>query len=207
MTFTCETDKIFPALVAFQGEASNPPRSADNPYFKSKYTPLDVVIDHVKPIMLKYGLAVIQTPCSSEEGVGVQTMLVHTSGQYILAEPYMLKLSKQDAQAGGSAITYARRYAYLSVLGLAPDTDDDGNAASEVSKSSKQDFDIAVYVAEKNAEIKKEFGINNTALKEVVDEMKAAGKFANKPSTQMTKSEYDSGMKAVREALLARGNG
>jgi hypothetical protein len=48
-----------------------------------------------------------------------------------------LYLVKDDPQGQGSAVTYARRYSYMSVLGLVADVDDDGNAASreQVQKS------------------------------------------------------------------------
>lgn len=137
MTYSQETDKIFGAIASFQGEIVNPPRSASNPFFKSKYTPLDAIIDHVRPCLKKHCLSVMQFPCSNEKGVGIITVISHSSGQFVESDPYFLTLSKQDAQAGGSAITYARRYALAAALGIASDTDDDANTASDLNKAKK----------------------------------------------------------------------
>ena len=131
MEFSQTTKAIFEALAKFQGEVSNPKADADNPFFKSKYAKLDDILEMVRPLLSKHGLSVIQPPCSDETGVGVTTLITHSSGEYIKSDPFYLKLNnKQDAQAGGSAITYSRRYALASVLGIAQE-DDDGNKASE----------------------------------------------------------------------------
>lgn len=131
MKISENSTNIFSALAEFQGEITNPPRSANNPFFKSKYTPLDSMIDHVRPLLYKHDLSVIQFPCSDSDGVGVVTLICHKNGEFIESDPYYLKTAKSDPQAGGSAITYARRYALAAALGIASDTDDDGNAASE----------------------------------------------------------------------------
>jgi hypothetical protein len=44
-----------------------------------------------------------------------------------------LMLVKEDPQAQGSAITYARRYSLLTLLSLTADEDDDGEAARDNS--------------------------------------------------------------------------
>jgi hypothetical protein len=63
-------------------------------------------------------------------------MLFHSSGQYI-SSTAMLRLIKNDPQAHGSAITYMRRYSFMSILGLVADADDDGNAASYAPSAKK----------------------------------------------------------------------
>ena len=63
------------------------------------------------------------------------TLLVHESGEYIGDRMHMMPI-KQDPQAQGSAITYARRYAVGAILSLNIDEDDDGNLATEASSSS-----------------------------------------------------------------------
>lgn len=123
--------ELFTALNALHSEIKNPGTPANNSYFKSKYTPLDYMLDHAKPLIEKHGLAVLQFPCSNETGVGVVTIVTHESGQFIESEPYYLPLAKKDPQAGGSAITYARRYSLAAALGIASDPDDDGNEASK----------------------------------------------------------------------------
>ena len=49
----------------------------------------------------------------------------------------ILHLPKSDPQGQGSAVTYARRYSYMSVLGLVADEDDDGNKASQPKSAPK----------------------------------------------------------------------
>jgi len=117
------------AMSAFQGEVKNPPRSADNPFYKSKYAPLEVVVDTAKPVLHKHGLSYSQSCGGDGSNISVTTLIMHTSGEWIETEPLTLKAEKATAQGAGSAITYARRYALAAALGLASDEDDDGNGA------------------------------------------------------------------------------
>lgn len=116
------------ALAKFQGEVTNPLNTATNPFFKSKYAPLNDILALVRPLLSKQGLSVIQTPISSEGMIGVTTLLLHESGEYIEFLPVMLNMDKPTAQGAGSAITYARRYAISAILGISSEDDDDGNA-------------------------------------------------------------------------------
>jgi hypothetical protein len=120
-------EKLAPALVAAQAEIGGVVKGSSNPFFKSTYADLNSVILELKPIFVKHGFAVIQLPVSDEHGVGVSTRIQHNSGEYI-EQSFTLPLAKNDPQAAGSAITYAKRYS-LKALGLMPDLDDDGEAA------------------------------------------------------------------------------
>lgn len=120
------------ALLGFQSESLDIKKSADNPFFKSKYAPLDEIIPAIREAMKKHGLAYIQVPQGSDE---VETTIVHAeSGQWISGT---IKMTPKDAspQGHGSAITYARRYALVSMLGLNTEGDDDGNASSATNKA------------------------------------------------------------------------
>ena len=121
---------ISTALSKFQGEVKNPPKSANNPFFKSKYTTLDVLVDTAKPLLQSNGLSYIQSCGGDGANVSLTTLLMHSSGEWIESDALVLKADKQTAQGAGSAITYARRYALAAMLGLASDEDDDGNDAS-----------------------------------------------------------------------------
>lgn len=119
------------ALLGFQSESLDIKKSADNPFFKSKYAPLDEIIPAIREAMKKHGLAYIQVPQGADE---VETTIVHAeSGQSISGT---IKMTPKDAspQGHGSAITYARRYALVSMLGLNTEGDDDGNASSATGK-------------------------------------------------------------------------
>ena len=123
-------ENLAKAFVKFQAEVTNPANTADNPFFKSRYAPLNEVLNLVRPILTKYGLAVIQNPSTQGESVTVTTIIIHESGEWIKLDPLTLKADKNTAQGGGSAITYARREALSAALGISSEDDDDGNSAS-----------------------------------------------------------------------------
>jgi ERF superfamily len=121
------------ALVAAIGELSNVAKTANNPYFKSKYAPLDAIIEATRPILHKHGLAVTQQPIFMEGTAGVETTILHKGG-YSTLSTLLLPLKDQSPQGVGSAITYARRYALAAVLGIASEDDDDGNISTGLAK-------------------------------------------------------------------------
>ncbi len=118
------------ALSKFQNEVQDPAKNSDNPFFKSKYVELDDLLASVRPVLTRNGLSILQEPSSDGTNVTVKTVLLHNSGEYIEFEALALKPVKSDPQGLGSAITYGRRYALSSILGVAWDADDDGNKAS-----------------------------------------------------------------------------
>ena len=124
-----EIDKLSAALCKAQTEMGGAVKDAKNPFFKSSYADLTSVIKAIKEPFANNGLSYSQFPVTSEGGggVGVETILLHTSGQYLASEFY-LPLAKKDPQGGGSAITYARRYALQAMAGI-PTADDDAEAA------------------------------------------------------------------------------
>ena len=119
------------ALCKAQAEMSGAAKDANNPFFKSKYADLGAVVKAVKEPFSNNGLSYSQFPIMLENKVGVETILMHESGEWISGE-LVLPMTKQDPQAAGSAITYARRYGLQSVAGI-PSEDDDGNNASKPS--------------------------------------------------------------------------
>ena len=124
------------ALVAAIGELSNVPKTASNPYFKSKYAPLDAIVEATRPVLAKHGLAIQQQPLFMEGTAGVETTILHKSG-HSTTTTLLLPLKDQSPQGVGSAITYARRYALASVLGLATEDDDDGNISTGLAKKEE----------------------------------------------------------------------
>lgn len=136
-----EFGELAAALAAAQGEFSAIPKTEANPFFKSKYADLATVVGHTAPIISRHGLAVSQFPTTVDGEPALTTYLLHKSGQY-LSGTMKLFAAKQDPQGQGAAITYARRFSYMAVLGLVADDDDDGNQATrarqaEVSKPSE----------------------------------------------------------------------
>lgn len=115
------------ALNKAQAEMSGAKKSAKNTFF-GNYANLEEVINCVKEPFANNGLSFVQFPISGDGVAGVETVIMHESGEFISGE-FMLKCSKNDPQGMGSAITYARRYGLQSACGI-PSEDDDGNAAS-----------------------------------------------------------------------------
>jgi hypothetical protein len=127
---------LYSALLGVKAEIRTLPKDAVNPHFKSKYTPLDTIVEHVEPILTKHGLVWITKPCRDSTGSpALAYRLAHAeSGQTEDGEMPLL-LSKNDPQGQGSAITYARRYALCAVLNLVADVDDDGEATRTAAAS------------------------------------------------------------------------
>ena len=117
------------ALCLAQAEMGGAIKDSNNPFFKSSYADLTSVIKVIKQPFANHGLSFVQLPVTSEggKGVGVSTMLMHNSGQWIQSE-YLLPMDKVTPQGAGSAITYARRYALQSLVGI-PAVDDDSEMA------------------------------------------------------------------------------
>lgn len=124
-----EHKTIHEAILAAQMEFPLVKKTEKNPFFKSTYAGLPSVLEVVLPILHAHNLYVSQSPISEDGRVGVRTTVTHSSGESISGE-FTMTLAKNDPQGAGSAITYARRYALVSMLGLNVDDDDDGQAAS-----------------------------------------------------------------------------
>lgn len=118
------------SFIELQKELPKLDKKADNPFFKSKYVPLDEVIGKILPVLNKHGFALVQdVGYTPDNKPNLTTRLRYVGGGGF--KSVMLLMSKaEDPQAQGSAITYARRYALMSMLGLVGDEDDDGNRAS-----------------------------------------------------------------------------
>ncbi len=95
---------------------------------KYKYADLGSVIEAIKPSLIEHGLFFTQHPLPSPDGITVETMLHHESGESISLGSLYVPANKRDPQGFGSALTYARRYGLQTAFGV-PTEDDDGNAA------------------------------------------------------------------------------
>jgi hypothetical protein len=112
------------ALLKAQKNIGAATKGAANPFFKSKYADLGSVMEACKEALNNEGITVLQPVQSSETGDYVETLLLHESGEFMSSSMKLL-LSKQDMQAYGSAVSYARRYSLQSLVFI-PAEDDDG---------------------------------------------------------------------------------
>ena len=148
--------EINKALVGFHNDIKQPLKDKANPFFKSKYVPLENIAEVIDEVAPKHGLAYLQEAFTTDTGqTGVVTRLVQERGEFYETEPLVLNADKNNAQGQGSVITYARRYQLASLFGITSDEDDDGNKASENAPSYKQRIDDAYAAIQKVGKMNK----------------------------------------------------
>jgi hypothetical protein len=123
-----EIDKIAEALAAAQGEIEAAEKDSLNPHFKSSYADLASVRRASQKPLCRHKLAIVQQVWTFDGVLTLVTKLIHASGQWLRSE-YPVEPVQKNPQGTGSALSYARRYSWMAMLGMAAD-DDDGNAAS-----------------------------------------------------------------------------
>lgn len=119
---------LFAALALAQAEVENATKASTNPHFKSKYADLAEVLNTVRPVYSKHGIAIVQSTGFDGGMVSVTTALVHKEGGYITSVASCTP-AKTDGQGVGAATTYLRRYSLAAACGVAQE-DDDGNSAA-----------------------------------------------------------------------------
>ncbi len=183
---------ISKAMAQFQAEVKNPANTANNPFFKSKYAPLNDVLNLVRPILTKHGLSVLQSPSGDGEHIAVTTLITHESGEWIESDPLTLKADKATAQGAGSAVTYARRYALSAMLGISSEDDDDGNYASGTDKQNGKETSHTNATKQKatKAQLNKIFAeankhnLSSDVMKELI-----ADRYKKNSSKELTKAD------------------
>lgn len=123
---------IFDALSKAQRAVQ--PVHKNTKAYNYKYAPLDAVMNSARDALGENGLAVFQSVTPSPDGVFCVTRLAHESGEWIETDcPMFFKPDGKisDAQAFGSAYTYARRYSFQALLGIAPEDDDGASAGKD----------------------------------------------------------------------------
>lgn len=103
-----------------------------------KYLSLSTLLQRVKPVFAQHGIMFRQEVVNTPSDAGkmqlgeVRTIVFDADGNDIQVGAYPFVVSA-DPQAIGSAVTYARRYSLYAALGIFPEKDDDGAAASAYS--------------------------------------------------------------------------
>ena len=140
--------KIATALVKAQKAFGPALKSSTNPHFKSRYADLAACVEAVIAGLNDNGIALIQKCHNCDNGVMVETVLIHESGEILECGILHVPASKQDPQGYGSALTYSRRYSLMAACGIAPE-DDDGNSASRRTeiKSNVNESQVADLIA------------------------------------------------------------
>jgi len=128
-------EAISDALAAAQGSFETPKRSREvsvrlsaGGSYSFKYAPLEAIHDAIRPALAKNGLSVQQYLAYRAGEPFVRTIIWHSSGEW-RGSDYPIFPTKEGPQGFASGVTYARRYGLCLALSLAPEDDDDGNAA------------------------------------------------------------------------------
>ena len=119
---------IAAALAKAQGVIEGAVKDKTNPAFRSRYADLGAVWEAIRLPLSGNGLSVLQQISTDDNRVACTTLILHSSGEWIEFAPFVVPVSKQDAQGFGSAATYCRRYSLMAAVGIAP-VDDDGEGA------------------------------------------------------------------------------
>lgn len=128
-------------LLEFQSKVDAVKKDARNPFFKSNYVDINGVLKAIAPTLKECGISYSQCPGILDDGSNVLITTLYDADKpdSSINSTTRLITTKNDMQQYGSAITYARRYALISMLGLEAE-DDDGNMASGKPKAKvKQD--------------------------------------------------------------------
>ena len=127
--------EISAALVKAQTEFGPALKTHTSPAFRSKYADLSACIEAVIDALNANKIFLMQPTHLCDNGVIVETIFIHASGEQMSGGKLHVPATKHDAQGYGSALSYARRYSLMAACGIAPE-DDDGNAA--VKKPEKK---------------------------------------------------------------------
>jgi hypothetical protein len=140
MIFSETNTKIAPALVKSWGELDNPKHNASvsvkmktGGSYKFEYTDLNGIFNEARKVFKANGISVIQNGYTDViEGtrvITVETMLLHSSGEYVKSNPLKFNAANSMQDFGGQ-LTYMKRYSLSAMLGISTEKDDDANGAS-----------------------------------------------------------------------------
>jgi len=116
------------ALSRAQGAMKAAQKTKSNPFFKSKYADLEETWNACRDALSQNGLSIVQMPFDNDGRIGVETMLLHESGEWVKGNIAVKMVKDNDPQNAGSILSYLRRYSLQAAVGIATE-DDDGNAA------------------------------------------------------------------------------
>ncbi len=135
------------ALSKFQGEIKDPKKDGSVRYKSTQfdYATLGEILKTIRKPLSKNGLSIVQMPI---EAGWVITRIMHHSGEWIQGST-QIPPKNNDPQGVGSVITYAKRYALCSLLGICGEDDDDGQRGA--AKQNTKQTNSVTPVAERKA--------------------------------------------------------
>ena len=129
---------IATALVKAQKAFGPALKTSTNPHFKSRYADLSACVEAVIDALNDNGIALVQKSYDCVDGIMIETVFVHESGEMLETGILRFPILKNDPQGAMACLTYARRGSLMAACGIAPE-DDDGNAASRKPEKSTLD--------------------------------------------------------------------
>jgi hypothetical protein len=127
------------ALAKAQSEIANPEKSLTativSPFPREgsrtfRYAPLSTGLDLVRKCLGQHEIAIVQTTAIDQDGglIRLTTTLVHASGEWVSSDWPVCPVSETAAPHRlGAALTYARRYALFTLVGIAGEDDLDAH--------------------------------------------------------------------------------
>ena len=189
--------QIATALVKAQKAFGPALKSSTNPHFKSRYADLAACVEAVIDALNDNGIALVQKSYDCVDGIMIETVFVHESGEMLETGILRFPIMKNDPQGAMACLTYARRGSLMAACGIAPE-DDDGNHASRKTEikstvNENQILDLLAVMDEV------------TTIKELQEAYKAAYKATNGEQAWQTKviTKKDA-KKAQLEATLSK---
>lgn len=193
-----QVNELFGALSKAQGEMKGAQKDSQNPFFKSRYCDLSSVMEACRESLSRNSLSVVQTPIISEDGYVLITTLGHSSGQWIRSHTPLL-MAKNDAQSFGAALTYFRRFALASIVGVCPE-DDDGE--KERQRSTRENYTNDREFVKKNLPAM----VNRPTQNEVISLEKILEECPEEFKSSVARGLLKKGMKGIQDMSLDEYN-
>jgi hypothetical protein len=164
-----ELDQLFNAIDGFHEKSNLVKATKENPFLKNKYADFNSVVSSTKKDLFENGLRVKQAVTTIYGKTAIWTRLTHIESKQYMATVSPVAHKETDPQSQGSGITYMKRYAYIAILDLLVDTDDDGNLAAGLGKVAEQNAEVEKAIkdfqkATSEEELRKSFGSLNKDL-------------------------------------------
>lgn len=109
--------------------------------YSYKYAPLDEILSTIQELMGELGLSVSWRTYVKDRSVVANCWIAHKLGHHEesgdVVMPFEQNARMNPAQVVGSASTYAKRYALLAILGMAPEDDDDAHGTEPVDRAAR----------------------------------------------------------------------
>lgn len=206
-----EINELAAALALAQGQYEPVSVNRTNPYFQTHYADLDTIMRSVRKVLAKNNLSFIQQIRINTEGMTIlHTKLMHSSGQWIESRCRIVP-PKNDDQTYGSTLTYQKRHAAMTLLGVtvAEDRlDDDAEVAmigsrkmlakGPSNKYNPKEESSETITKEQLEELEYELGDYPDLAEEIMDKLRIQS------LADMPKSKFLVSIGRVREIKNAR---